>query len=205
MVSSGNKVRLQKLLKDQLKTQVGRVPGDVIYCEGETSTNLSTGVASGNYVFKHPEADTMLLSAYAKLRTVHYSGPVVLDSTDTDVYVQAAYVSQQHIGDLMIKCKNAFINCRGMLSKEVADVIIARHVITGSDHTSSFYGHEKKQMLQKVITDPEARELLARVGESLELEAGVRADMKAFVLVNVYGDSADGSCGQAIELPSGTH
>ena len=32
------------------------------------------------------------------------------------------------------------------------------------------------------MTDPEARELLGRVGENLELEDGVRADIKAFVL-----------------------
>lgn len=84
-----------------------------------------------------------------------------------------------------------------MLSEEVADIIISLHVITGSDHTSSFYGHGKKQVLQKVITDPEARELLARVGDSLELEDKVRADMKAFVLSIIYGESADVTCGQA--------
>ena len=64
--------------------------GDIIYCEGETSTNLSTGVANGDYIFRHPEADTMLLSAYAKVRASKYTGPVVLDCEDTDVYVQAA-------------------------------------------------------------------------------------------------------------------
>ena len=69
MVNSANKVRLQKFLMEQMETQVDRVRGGVIYCEGETSTNLSTGVASRDYGCKHPEADTMLLSAYAKPRT----------------------------------------------------------------------------------------------------------------------------------------
>jgi hypothetical protein len=137
-----------------------RSQGGIIYCEGETSTNLSTGVASGDYAFKHPEADTMLLSAYAKLRTRNYTGAVVLDSEDTDVYVQAAYVSQQLQGDLLIKRKHVLINCHAMLSEEVAAIIIPLHVITGSDHTSGFYGHGKKPVLQKVIIDPEARELL---------------------------------------------
>ena len=197
MFNSGNKVRLQKLVKEQLITQVGQVRGGIIYCEGETSTNLSTGMVSGDYVFKHPEADTILLSAYAKLRTGNHTGAVVLDSEDTDVYVQAAYVSQQVRGDLLIKHKHTLINCRHMLSKEVADVIIPLHVITGSDHTSGFYGHGKKPVLEKVITDPEARELLGRVGENLELEDEVRADMKAFVLSYVYGENADVTCGQA--------
>ena len=109
----------------------------------------------------------------------------------------ALLLSQQLQGDLLIKRKHALINCRAMLSEEVADIIIPLHVITGSDHTSGFYGHGKKKVLEKVITDPEARELLGRVGGRLELEDEVRADMKAFVLSNVYVESADVTCGQA--------
>lgn len=69
-----------------------------------------------------------------------------------------------------------------MLSEEVADITIHLHVITGSDHTSGFYGHGKKKVLEKVMVVAEARELLGRVGESLELKDEVRADMKTFVL-----------------------
>ena len=70
-------------------------------------------------------------------------------------HVQAAYISQQ------------LIKCHFMLSEEVADTIIPLHVITGSDHTSALYGHGNKPVLEKVIMDPEAREFLGRVGESL--------------------------------------
>lgn len=35
------------------------------------------------------------------------------------------------------------------------------------------------------------------MGENLELEDGVRADMKAFVLSIVYAESVDVTCGQA--------
>ena len=90
MASSGNKVRLQKLVKKHMKTQVSRFSGGIIYCEGDMSTNLRTGAASVDFVFKHPEADTMLLCAYAKLRAENYKEVVALDSKDTDVYVQAA-------------------------------------------------------------------------------------------------------------------
>ena len=197
IVNSGNKVRLQKLLKEHLNEHVGQVQGSIIYGEGDTSTNLSTGSVSGDYVFKHPEADTMLLSAYAKLRSGDNTGVVVLDSEDTDVYVQAAFVAHQLRGDLLIKRKHALINCRAMLSEEVADIIIPHHVITGSDHTSGFYGHGKKPVLEKAITDPEARGLLGRVGESLELEDEVRSDMKTFVLSKIYALSDVVNCGQA--------
>ena len=88
------------------------------------STNLRTGAASVDFGFKHPEADTMLLCAYAKLRAENYKEVVVLDSEDTDVYVQAAYVSHQLQGTLLIKRKHEFINCSAMLSEDVANIII---------------------------------------------------------------------------------
>jgi len=49
-----------------------------------------------------------------------------------------------------------------------------------------------KKLLQKLISDAETRQLLGRVGESLELRDGVRADMKAFVLSKVYSENAGG-------------
>ena len=43
-------------------------------------------------------------------------------------------------------------------------------------------------MLQKVISDPEARELLGGVAESLELRDEVKATMKTFVLSKIYNE-----------------
>ena len=63
---------------------------------------------SQDYVFKQPEADTMLFSVYAMAEICTWA--VVLDSKDTDVYVQAAYVSQQLRGDLMIHETQTYIN-----------------------------------------------------------------------------------------------
>ena len=51
--------------------------------------------------------------------------------------------------------------------------------------------------MMTVMNDHVARELLVRVGESMELEENVSADMMAFVLSKVYGESADFTCGQA--------
>ena len=101
----------------------------------------------------------MLLSAYAKLRSQNYTHPVILDCEDTDVYVQAAFVSQKIQGQLYIKRKNCYINCRTLLNEEVSKVIIAAHVISGSDHTSGFYGNGKKSVMKKIITDADAREV----------------------------------------------
>ena len=51
-------------------------------------------------------------------------------------------------------------------------------MIACSDHASGFYGQGKKKLLQKVINDPGAIELLGQVGENLELQDKVRDHMK---------------------------
>ena len=84
-----------------------------------------------------------------------------------------------------------------MLPDDVSNVIVPLHVLTGSDHTSGFYGHGKKPLLQKLMKDPEARVLLGQVGESLELKDEVKADMKAFIFSKVYGEDIALICGQA--------
>ena len=44
----------------------------------------------------------MILKTYAKLRE-SYNGTVIIDSEDTDMNVQAAYVAHDLPGDLLIK------------------------------------------------------------------------------------------------------
>ncbi len=94
----------------------------------------------------------MILLAYAKVRAGSYTGAAFLDSQDTDVYVQEAYISQQ-LHKLLLERKNAFNNCCLMFTEAVADIIIPLHVLTDSDHTSGFYVHGKKQFLEKVMKD----------------------------------------------------
>ena len=125
------------------------------------------------FVFQHSEADIMLISACAKIRTTNSQIAAVLDSEDTDVYVQAVFDAYKLEGDLFIKRKNEFINCRAMLSADVANIIIPLHIITGSDQTSGFYGHGKKRVLKNVINDTEARQLLMAVGDNITLEEDV--------------------------------
>ena len=95
---------------------------------------------------------------------------VVLDTGVTDVHVQAVFVAHKVDGDLFIKWKNAFINCRAMLSPDVANIIIPLHIIAGSDHSSGVFGHGKKRVLKNVINDPEARQLFMAVGDNITLE-----------------------------------
>ena len=67
---------------------------------------------------RHHVAD----SCCTQLRAEEYSGPIVIDSEDTDVYVQAAFVSQRLPGDLLLKRKRTF-DARTMLSTPMLQML----------------------------------------------------------------------------------
>ena len=195
MLKSENKTRLQKILRGRFQARVNDVDSEVIYCEGDKAVNLTNGNIENDFVFSHSEADTMLISAYAKLRE-SYDGSVIIDSEDTDVYVQGAFVSHVLPGNLYMKNKKLLFNCAEMLPGHIAKVVVPFHIITGCDHNSGFFGRGKKSLFEKLKKDRQAQELLQEVGESLTLEDSVRLNMKRFVLWKMYGENTD-SCAKA--------
>ena len=195
MLKSENKVRLQKLLKMRFKATSNLHHAEIIYCEGNTAENMTNGESEHDFSFQQAEADTMIFSAYANLRR-SVSHTVVIDSEDTDVYVQAAYVSNHIPGDLVIKSKSAFFNCKDLVSDSIASVLIPFHIITGCDHTSGFYGRGKKALLDRLKDDDEGQQLLHHVGDQLELSDEVRNNMRKFVITKIYGEKAT-SCSDA--------
>ena len=73
----------------------------LIYCEGDVARDLTSGRQEYDFAFQQVEADTMILSAYAKLRE-SYNGTVIIYSENTDVYVQAAYVAHNLLGESQV-------------------------------------------------------------------------------------------------------
>ena len=195
LLKAENKVRLQKILKNHLIGEVKKHQPVVIYCETEVATNLNENVENSDFSFKQAEADTMIFTAYSVLRNT-YEGPVIVDSEDTDVYVQSSFVSHQSTGDLYIKNKINYFNCRELISYNMSKIIIQLHIITGSDHTSGFFGHGKKSIFDMVKKDQNSQEMLQNVGCSLSLEKEVIANMREFILTKVYRENAK-TCGEA--------
>ncbi|KAG1702407.1 Retrotransposable element SLACS protein [Nymphon striatum] len=175
MSNSQNKVRLQNLVRQCLTNRVER--NRTIWVNKGETTNLGTGEDHPDLIFNHTEADTMIFGIYAKLRAV-YTQPIIIDSEDTDVYIQAAYVAKRTTGKMYIKRKKHLIDCTTLVDNEVADSIIAAHVISGSDHSSGFYHKGKASIIKCVITDAEARELLSGLGQEPELSEPVEAAAK---------------------------
>ena len=81
------------------------------------------------FTMNHSEADTMLLSLYHQLRVGDYFGTVVINTEDIDVYDygQSAYVSQKHLGRLLIKRKRSFVDSS---TKKRNAMITVIHLVT---------------------------------------------------------------------------
>jgi len=91
MCGERNKQRLQNFLKDAFSKVSQQVPQILIYCVGNRCTNLKTGEEVCHFKCEQSEADTAMFTIYGALRDAGYTEAVMIDSEDTDVYVQAAY------------------------------------------------------------------------------------------------------------------
>ena len=197
MMCSNNKLRLQKLVRENIRKYAETVKTTIMFCDSEGTINLNTNEQNETLSIRHAEADTILLSIYASLRANGNTKAVIIDSEDTDVYVQAAYVSHNVVGELFIKRKSVLVNCQDMLPEIVAKIIIPLHIISGSDHTSAFFGHGKKKLLTKCMNDPECVQLLQNVGRNLHLQENIKSEMRQFVIRKVYGETDFETCGHA--------
>lgn len=135
LCSAGNKKRLQALIKTQLSEKSQSITQELV---GEECVSLSSGNNRGDLSFNQCEADTIMLSFYAALRSSGYSNPVVIDAEDTDVYIQAAAISYDIPGIICVKKKRQFLFCRGMCTDgDIAKCLISFHVMTGCDANSA--------------------------------------------------------------------
>ncbi|XP_028404399.1 uncharacterized protein LOC114527028 [Dendronephthya gigantea] len=194
LCSSGNKKRLQNLIKSYLSKVAQSLHQVFIYSVGKECTNVSSAVVLQDLSFDQCEADTIILSVYAALRASGNNDPVVIDAADTDVYVQAAAVSREFSGILCVKKKQKLLCCRAMCdNEEIAKCLIPFHVMTGCDSNSCFYGHGKATIYAKLVKNAEARKLLAKCGMNLPLAADVLDDLISFIIRFVYGDTHSSS------------
>ena len=179
LCSAGNKKRLQALIKAQLSELSKSISQELVYSVGEDCVSLSTGDTKDSLSFSQGEADTIMLSVYAALRSSGYSNPVVIDAEDTDVYIQAAAISHDIPGILCIKKKrSSFFFCRGMCTEDFSKCLIPFHVLTGCDANSCFFGHSKMSLYEKLSKSTETRSLISKCGEGLPLSDDVLNDLK---------------------------
>ena len=110
LCTAGNKKRLQALIKTHQLSELSKsISQELVYSVGEDCVSLSTGDTKESLGFSQDEADTIMLSVYAALRSISpgYNNLIVIDAEDTDVYIQAAAISHD-IPGIIIPLKSRF-------------------------------------------------------------------------------------------------
>ena len=98
---------------------------EIVYCVvGSYARNLTTGEDMPELLCFQAEADTAMFTMYSALRSDGYKAAVILDTEDTDNYVQAAYVPHRTPGILCLKRKHRLIDAKRLCSEEMSQSII---------------------------------------------------------------------------------
>ena len=185
-----NKLRLQAFIQTAFQNSAKITSTEIIYgVVGSTTKNLTTDKIVSALSCDHAEADTAMFTIYSVLRSEGYTKAVVLDTEDTDNYVQAAYVAQMTSGLTLLKRKHELISARCLCNEAMAASIIQLHVLTGCDHNSGFYGASKRLIADRLEKSQEAHNLLAACGTCLPVTQGVITDLERFVIRYVYCDT----------------
>ena len=189
LVKSENKNRLQAFLKSQLKKTAHVVTTEIIHVVvGESAENLTKQTQEDDFLCTHCEADTAIFTIYNDIRGSGYLEPVIIDTEDTDNYVQAAYVANKVNGILLLKQKNRLIDAKCLIDSDMTDCIVPLHAITGCDHTSGFYGIGKIKVTKRVKKSPDARKLLSACGENIMITDDDIQKLTKFVIKYIYSD-----------------
>ena len=192
-----NKIRLQAFLETAFQATASTTNIEIIYSVvGGSAKNLTTGKTVPEFECYHAEADTAIFTIYIALRSDGYMEAVIIDTEDTDNYVQAAYVAQQISGLLCLKRKRELITARCLCSEEMAASIIPLHVLTGCDHNSGFYGASKKLIADRLQGSKQAHDLLAACGKQLPATKAVIDDLELFVIRYIYCDAKNRTLGE---------
>ena len=106
---------MQKFLKSQLQKTADATDTEIVnIVVGESSENLSNHDSEDRLICKHSEGDTAMFTVYNALRLSGYEESVVIDTEDTDNYVQAAYDANKVEGSLFVKQKNKIIDAQSL-------------------------------------------------------------------------------------------
>ena len=95
--NSSNKVRLQQFIEMKLKEYSSTTVKKIIQCIGISAKNLFKSLSIDEFGLNYAEADTTIFTICNKIRENGLRGTVVISGENTDIYVQAAYVSQKYI------------------------------------------------------------------------------------------------------------
>ena len=147
------------------------------------------GLALRSTMDDHLQSDTPYHTAISRRKTV-----VVIRSPDTDVAILCLHHSRQIPASLAFDTgrqnSRRLLNISRMaslLTPELCASLLGLHAMTGTDTTSSFYGHSKAKCLRLVKDDPERVETVRSLGKSYNLAAGGLLPTLEKLVCRLYG------------------
>ena len=187
--NASNKIRLQEYLLQEF-TKLSRTAAAKFYYNlNEACIDLDTSDHLPQFECHQTEADTKMFYYAAILSDSHPTTPIIIDAEDTDVYVIAAQAAHElEASLLMYKTGGDIYYCKDFCTKEVAEIIIPLHVITGCDTTSGFYYKTKASICKQSIASEETYNLLRGLGDKVNLKLSQYSKLEQFILKGVYGE-----------------
>ena len=95
------------------------------------------------------------------------------------------------------KRKRLYIDAQKLCDQSILDVIIPLHAMTGSDHTSGFYGKGKKLIALRVAESAHAINLLESLGRDINISEETISNSVEFVIKYIYNDEKSKTPGEA--------
>ena len=151
-----NKQHLQAFLKSHFALRCKQINKRFIYHERNSSQDISSGLLKNSvekFCCPHLETDIDMFFFYSNME-YDETAPVLIDSEDTNIVVTCGYAASIVNCKLLIKCKRKNFSAKDLCSKEMSKVIMALHVMTRCDLTSSFL------VLAKELCGNESRKVL---------------------------------------------
>ena len=188
-------MRLQHLIKNELFRVASSILKELIYSCGKFVWDVSKNKEILDFKCNQFEADTIMFSIYYNIRSTDKDTMIVIDTTDTDCYAQAAAISKEIKGPLALKRKGQLISCNELCPPNLAEIIVQSYKMTGCDSNNEFHGHGKNSIYDKISRVSHLRDLITDIGKELLLSDSVRKVMKSFVIQAIYGDNKSETSG----------
>ena len=117
-----NKTRLQTFFETELRKVSQNTEIEIVYTTvRQYSKNLTKNEPEPDLLCLQAETDTAFFIIYSVLIYQNYVQPVVMDSEDTDILQQAAYVANRTPRTLGIKRKHQLIDAQQLYKDDMVD------------------------------------------------------------------------------------
>ena len=125
-------------MKKELSVLARKNNVDMLYSLQRECYNLQNLERVEQFECIKSEADQILFFIYSQIRKECICDTVIIDAEDTDVIVFSTGVAHEIDGDLGMKWKKTFFDCKELCSSAFSKVVLQLYYHPGADAVSAF-------------------------------------------------------------------